>query len=257
MVYNYIYSLSMKRSRRGVQREHTMQQWIDKLTDLTALELDQGKIEDALSQLAELSGFSGYAYLNIQPSHTLAFSSYHPDWQSAYFKRKYVLIDPVVKRAKSMKRTFTWGGEQEMLRLSKAERSFFASAAEFGIRSGLTVPVRTANGAISMFTMASEKPSLSNDQEIDPIAAASAVAQLHARITCLQAKPTSESAAYLEPKEATYLRWIAVGKTMEEVAKLEGVKYNTVRVKLAETKKRFNVYTTTHLLALALRLKLI
>lgn len=43
---------------------------------------------------------------------------------------------------------------------------------------------------------------------------------------------------------------------MEEVAGLEGVKHNSMRVKLAETKKRFGVHTTTHLTALAIRRKL-
>lgn len=66
-----------------------------------------------------------------------------------------------------------------------------------------------------------------------------------------------EDGAYLDAKEAAYLRWIAVGKTMEDVAALEGVKYNSVRVKLAETKKRFDVHTTTHLIALAIRRRLI
>jgi LuxR family transcriptional activator of conjugal transfer of Ti plasmids len=44
---------------------------------------------------------------------------------------------------------------------------------------------------------------------------------------------------------------------MEEVAELEGVKYNSVRVKLVEAKKRFDVHTMTHLTALTIRRKLI
>lgn len=234
-----------------------MQHWLDKLTDLTAIEGDQSNLKDALAGLAEQIGFGGYAYLNIQPGHMLAISNYHPEWQSVYFERNYSALDPVVGRAKSMKRTFTWSGEQERPQLSKGERSFYAHAADFGIRSGITIPVKTANGSMSMFTLASEKLAIQLDREIDAVAAATAVAQLHARIAFLQATPSVEEAAYLDPKEATYLRWIAVGKTMEEVADLEGVKYNSVRVKLAETKKRFNVHTTTHLAALTIRRKLI
>ncbi|WP_085033692.1 autoinducer-binding transcriptional regulator TraR [Ensifer aridi] len=234
-----------------------MQHWLDRLTDLTAIEGDQGNLEEALANLTEQIGFGGYAYLNVQPGHILAISNYHPEWRSLYFERNYSGLDPVVKRAKSLKRTFTWAGEQERSRHSKAERSFFAHAADFGIRSGITIPIRTANGSMSMFTLASEKPTIDLDREIDAVAAATAVAQLHARIAFLRATPTIEEPAYLDPKEATYLRWIAVGKTMEEVADLEGVKYNSVRVKLAETKKRFDVHTTTHLTALAIRRKLI
>ncbi|RWO44917.1 transcriptional regulator TraR [Mesorhizobium sp.] len=234
-----------------------MQHWLDKLTDLTAIQGDESILKDALAALAEQIGFGGYAYLNIQPGHMLAISNYHPEWQSVYFEQNYSALDPVVRRAKTMKRTFTWSGEQERPRLSKAERAFYSHAADFGIRSGITIPVKTANGSMSMFTLASEKLAIELDREIDTVAAATTVAQLHARITFLQATPSVEVAAYLDPKEATYLRWIAVGKTMEEVAELEGVKYNSVRVKLAETKKRFDVHTTTHLTALAIRTKLI
>ncbi|CDN95457.1 MULTISPECIES: autoinducer-binding transcriptional regulator TraR [Rhizobium/Agrobacterium group] len=234
-----------------------MQHWLDKLTDLTAIESDQCTLEDALAGLAEQIGFGGYAYLNIQPGHVRAITNYHPEWQSVYFERNYSALDPVVKRAKSMKRTFTWASEQEGSRLSKPERSFYAHAADFGIRSGITIPIKTANGSMSMFTLASEKLTIDLDREIDAVAAATAVAQLHARIAFLQARPSAENAAYLDPKEAAYLKWIAVGKTMEEAADLEGVKYNSVRVKLAETKKRFDVHTTTHLTALVIRRNLI
>ncbi|RUU72347.1 autoinducer binding domain-containing protein, partial [Mesorhizobium sp. M7A.F.Ca.MR.362.00.0.0] len=125
-----------------------MQHWLDKLTDLTAVEGDQRNLKDALAGLAEQIGFGGYAYLNIQPGHTLAISNYHPEWQSVYFGRNYSALDPVVGRAKTMKRTFTWSGDQERPRLSKAQRAFYAHAADFGIRSGITIPVRTANGSM-------------------------------------------------------------------------------------------------------------
>ncbi len=48
----------------------------------------------------------------------------------------------------------------------------------------------------------------------------------------------------LDPKGATYLSWIADGKTMEEVADLEGVTYNSVRVKIEHARKQFNVHTS-------------
>lgn len=234
-----------------------MQHWLDKLTDLTALQGDETILKDALAGLAEQIGFGGYAYLSIQPGHVLAVSNYHPEWQSAYFERGYSALDPVVRRAKSTKRAFTWTGHDERSRLSKAERSFYAHAADFGICSGVTIPIKTANGAMSMFTLASEKPTVDMDGEMDVVAAAAAVGQLHARISFLQTTPSAEEPASLDPKEATYLRWIAVGKTMEEVAEIEGVKYNSVRVKLVEAKKRFDVHTMTHLTAIAIRRQLI
>ncbi len=59
------------------------------------------------------------------------------------------------------------------------------------------------------------------------------------------------------PKEAKYLRWIEAGKTAEEIAEIEGVKYNTVRINLENAKKRFGVYNITQLTAIAIRRQLI
>ena len=205
-----------------------MQHWLDKLVDLAALQGDENVLKDALTHLANQAGFSGYAYLFIRPGHTIVSTNYPSDWRSIYFKRKFEAIDPIVNRAKSMKRVFTWSGEDERRHLSKEERAFFDRAADFGIRSGVTVPIRAANGSTSMFTLASDKSSIELERDIDPVAAAAAVGQLHTRMSLLPLTPTAQHPAWLDPKEAAYLNWISVGKTKEEAADLEGVKYNSV-----------------------------
>lgn len=234
-----------------------MQHWLDKLTDLAAIQGDESILKQALANLAEQAGFDGFAYLHIQPGHTVAVSNYHPEWQEIYFQRKYSALDPVVKRARSLKQVFVWSGEKEWPRLSKAERAFFAEAADFGIRSGVTIPVKAANGSISIFTMASNKAEIDLERGIDAVAAAAAVGQLHARMSFLSLTPNRQDPAWLDPKEAAYLQWIAVGKTMEEVADLEGVKYNSVKSKLEESRKRLDIHTMPHLIALAIRAGLI
>lgn len=44
---------------------------------------------------------------------------------------------------------------------------------------------------------------------------------------------------------------------MEEVANLEGVRYNSVKSKLEETRKRLGIHTMPHLIALVIRAALI
>ncbi|MBX5272659.1 transcriptional regulator TraR [Rhizobium sp. NLR17b] len=234
-----------------------MQHWLDKLIDLAALRGDEQVLKDALSHFAHKAGFSGYAYLFIRPGHTIASTSYPPEWRSIYFKRKFETIDPIVKRAKSVKRVFTWSGEHDRRRLPKEQSAFFDQAADFGIRSGITIPIRAANGSTSLFTLASDKFSVDLKRDIDPVAAAAAVGQLHTRMTLLPLTPIAQDPAWLDPKEAAYLNWISVGKTMEETADLEGVKYNSVKSKLEEARKRLKIHTMPHLVALAVRAGLI
>lgn len=234
-----------------------MQHWLDKLTDLTAFKGDATVLKEALAHLAEQAGFSGYAYLHIRPGHTIAASNYHPEWQKIYFERRFEAIDPVVNRAKSLKRAFSWSSEQDRHRLSKVERAFYAKAADYGIRSGVTIPIKAANGSMSMFTLSSDNPTINLERDIDAVEAAAAVGQLHARVSFLSLSPDAQSSISLKPKEAAYLQWISVGKTMEVTADLEGVTYNSVKSTFEEAKKRLKIHTLPHLVALAIRAKLI
>lgn len=234
-----------------------MQHWLDKLTDLAALQGDETVLKDALGHLTGQAGFDGYAYLYMRPGHTVVASNYHLEWQSIYFKRKFESIDPVVLRAKSAKQIFTWSGEVDRGRLSQAERAFYGRAADYGIRSGITIPIKAANGSTSMFTLASGKSELNLNRDIDPVKAAAAVGQLHARMSFLFLTPDAQTAGSLKPKEAAYLKWISVGKTMEVAADLEGVTYNSVKSALYETRKRLNADSIAHLVALAIRANLI
>ena len=108
-----------------------------------------------------------------------------------------------------------------------------------------------------MFTLASAKTAIDLKRDIDAVAAAAAVGQLHTRMCSLPLTPSEQHPAWLDPKEGAYLRWVAVGKTMEEVADLEGVKYNSVKSKIEETRKRLGIHTMPHLVALAIRAGLI
>lgn len=234
-----------------------MQEWLDRLTDLAALRGDQHMLKEALQDFAERTGFGGYAYLSMQPGHCVAVSNYHSDWQAEYFRRNFKKIDPVIRRALTFKRAFSWSAEGERPRLSKKERSFYALAADFKIRSGITIPVRSAFGGFATFTLASEKTVIDLKREIDPVAAAEAAAQLHARIQFADASPSAEESRRLDPKAALYLNWTAAGKKQGEIADIEGVDYDSVRVKLRDTRKDFDARTIAQMTAVAIRKRLI
>lgn len=234
-----------------------MNDWWDRLIDATGVGTNKARLRGALANVTESLGFDGYAFLHVAPHQSFAVSNYAPPWQGIYFERNYQSVDPVVLRAKSLTGAFAWSGDDTKSRFTKEQVEFYMHASEFGIRSGVTIPVRTPNGCVSMFTLASGKPAIGLERDIDAIAAAAAVGQLHARLSHLDVEPSVEEPVYLDPKAAAYLRWVAAGKSMEETACIEGVKYNSVRVKLADTKKHFNVHTMTHLLAIAIRRGLI
>ncbi|MBX4962641.1 autoinducer-binding transcriptional regulator TraR [Rhizobium binae] len=234
-----------------------MRHLLDKMTDLAAIPGNEESLKAGLATFTEDAGYSAYAYVYFRTGYTMVISNYSGGWQSTYFQKNHAAVDPVIRRARLLKGAFTWSGEQERHRLTKAERSFYSDAAAFGIRSGITIPIKAAQNTIAMFTLASDKPAIDLTRELDPVEAAAAVGQLHARIVFTDPTPTVNDGLSLDPKAATYLSWFAVGKSMGEIADIEGVKYNTVRVKLQEARKPFDIHSNTHMSSVAIRRKLI
>lgn len=230
-----------------------MQDWLAKLVDITAIGNNQSTLKDALAGVAGRFGFIGYAFVNLRPGQAFAVSNYHPDWQTTYDKKDYRFIDPVMRQAQRIRRAFSWSGEAEKASLSREERNFFSAAGDYNIRSGISMPIATPNGGMSMLTFASDRLVAAGDGEIDAIAAASAVAQLHARFEYLKVSPSIEEKVIFSPKEATYARWLSYGKTVEDAADLEKVKYNTVRIAMEDVRRRYNLCNNTELVALAIR----
>jgi LuxR family transcriptional activator of conjugal transfer of Ti plasmids len=230
-----------------------MPNWVEKLLDITVIGNDQSMLKGALANLAERFDFVGYAFVNLRPGHAQAHSNYDFDWQKIYDRLDYRFIDPVMRQAQLIKRAFAWSGEASKGSLSKEQIKFFSRAADFDIRSGVSIPVATANGAMSMLTFASSKSTLAKDTEIDAITAASAVSQLHARFELLRATPSIEEKVMVTPKQANYLRWLSLGMTVEVIAELEHAKYAGVRSAIDDVRTRYGLSNHAHAVAWAVR----
>ncbi|WP_371349283.1 autoinducer binding domain-containing protein [Ancylobacter sp. IITR112] len=202
-----------------------MRTWFQRLTDVSSLAQTEQTLKEALAELVQDLGFDCYAYLNVQPVRIFAVSNYAPEWQARYLTENYTKIDPVISMAKEQMKAFAWAAGPPRS-LSKSLRRFYSEAGDFRIRSGISIPVRAAFGHMSMLTLASHKPSLCLDTDIDQIAAVTAVAQLHAKMEQQDAEPTASVEIDLKAKQALCLKWSAEGKTMKDIASIEGMRWS-------------------------------
>lgn len=233
-----------------------MKNWFGKLIDLSAIASNDVSFKRALSNLAKELGFDRYAFFNLHAAESFAVSDYPPEWQERYFTRRYSRIDPVVTIAKRCKATFSWDSSSSGRWPSKQLRMFNAEAAEFGICSGVSIPVDTGFGHIAMLTFATATPSVSA-QAIDPVVAAAAVAQLHARLILRRSICTSQPPINLKPEELLCLRWVAEGKTARMIAQIEGIPFSNVRFFMENMKHALEVVTLPQATAKAKALGLI
>lgn len=234
-----------------------MQTWFQRLIDLSSVAPTEATFKRALDELVIALGFECYAYLNVQPVRTYAVSNYPAEWQARYFKRDYTRVDPVVAMARLKMRAFTWSEAGTGQSPSRKVKSFYAEAADFGIRSGISVPIRTAFGHMSMLTLASNKPSLSLETDIDQVAAVTSVAMLHATLDHYDVEPTAARSVDLTAKQALCLKWSAEGKSMKAIAVIENMSYATVNFHLNNARKALEASSLAQATALATKLKLI
>ena len=233
-----------------------MNQWFERLTEQVALAHDQDAVKSILGKLTREAGFATYAYVKLQAEMQQAISNYHSDWKHRYFERSFALIDPVVRTARHHLEAFAWSNENS-LRMSREQRNFHGEAAEFGIRSGITIPIKTGFGRLVMLTLASKEADFSRSKVFNPALAASCVAQLHARLECLRATPTDRTPIRLKSDELTCLRWSAEGKSMRAIAIIENTSYANVVFFIRNAKSALGATSLPQATAMAKELGLI
>lgn len=233
-----------------------MDQWFVRLTEQITLAQDGIAVEDALQRLTWEAGFSYFAYLNLQAETQTAISNYAKEWQARYFDRGYALIDPVVLSARSRVGAFAWSNTK-VTGMSKERRTFYREAAEFGIRSGISIPIQTGFTRIAMLTLASDEAGFAEAIDLNPIVAAASFGQVHSRIETMQVRPTHRSNIKMKADELTCLRWSAEGKSMKDIAVIENTTYSNVAFFIRNAKKALGVSSLPQATALAKELGLI
>jgi LuxR family transcriptional activator of conjugal transfer of Ti plasmids len=232
-----------------------MDEWFERLVEHVMLSRDPAIVRETLAKLASEAGFDHYAYLFLYADRQEVISNYRREWQQRYFQRSYAMIDPVIQRAWQKMHGFAWSSDVGSG--SKRLNSFFAEAAEFGIRSGITIPIKTGFTRMALLTMASRDAHFADSRTFNPILAAAAVAQLHCYLRMLNAQPTSQTHVDLKPVERVYLRWCAEGKRMRDIAVLENDSLANVAFHLQNAKVALGATTLPQATALGKELNLI
>lgn len=210
----------------------------------------------SLQTLAGALGFEMYAYVNIRSTSGLAISNYPKEWQRRYFRMSYQRIDPVVALARRTMTPFVWSLGDRQFDQEKRRR-FSHEANEFGIRSGVTIPIPASFGHFAMLTFASGLATAETRAPFNQVPAVAAACLTHAYVTVRRPRPSAVSSVVLSPQEAICLRWAGEGKSMHETAALLGIRYSTARSYLDKARDKLGSVTLIQAVATATRMNLI
>lgn len=231
----------------------------DPLIEAVAITRDMSSLISALQTFAQEHGFHSFAYLHVNGSRCKAVSDYPEDWQDCYVRHAYSRIDPIITAAKRGAHPFCWSLDDDGLIKDRRDLCDFRDQAiGFGIRAGLSIPIRTGFSCYAILTFAASGLSDAHAAwTMDIVQAAAAVALLHAAFSLSQVSTSPALGDQLTACEVLCLRWAAEGKSMQDIADLLQIKYSTVRFRIDKAREKLDAVNLQQATALAVKMMLI
>ncbi len=218
---------------------------------------DVDEICTAINKELAWFGLSAFTSLSeVAPGRSMAdclLANTRPEEYSLrYVAKNYIEIDPIVTELRRTVRTFSWSDVQSNRPLSKAERWIVAEGSEFGLRDGLTIPIPSASGLLDVFSPCGLEPNLSERarQALDMICTFGHKALKLAVIEKMRNRPHQP----LTAREREIMKWVAVGKTDDEIGMILSVSADTVHSHLKNAMRKLDAGRRTYAVVQAIRL---
>lgn len=215
------------------------------------------EFEALATQLAQRLGFRWFAYLRLMQNAPVLISSYPKSWTARYFSLGYQHLDPVMQKASREHDAFSWGGAAPGVSGTREQRRFFDEAMTFGIRSGITIPIRGGFGRMAAFTLATDEPSARVEQVLaeskNVVQLAGLYFHTHAIVRLSGRQVTKPMSNVLTQRERQCLAWAAQGKTAADTALLLEITPRTVVFHLDNVKRKLQSASIAQCVAEALR----
>lgn len=225
-----------------------------RLTD-TILGYNDQDLEETLKAIAGDIGVRHIAYLRFSPDKSsdtsllTAIVTYSIKWQTRYFEKQYVLIDPVISLGSKAVLPFDW---DELISDDPVIRDFFSDAMTYDVgHNGVSIPVRSRRGAFSLVSFTSNHSRNEwleyKNRNMTKLQLMSVLIDSAASINLkLNTPPVS-----LSKREEQCLIWAARGKTYQDIAEILNLSFGSVKSYLDTARHKLNCINLTHAVAVA------
>lgn len=173
------------------------------------------------------------------------------DYALHYQRENYFQKDPVVLALSRSFAPVAWQDVRKQ-KLSRRERTIIDEGREFGARDGILIPIFGASGSLSLFSPCGFAPDLSararSALEMIGIYSYQALRRaLYRRSESIQRDP-------LTNREREVMKWVATGKTDDEIATILRISRETVTTHVENAKRKLNAVRRTYAVVQALRM---
>jgi DNA-binding CsgD family transcriptional regulator len=226
-----------------------------RLTD-TILGYNDQDLQETLKAIAADIGVSHIAYMRFAPDKSSDASlltgtvTYSFQWQTRYFLKQYVLIDPVVANGSKAVLPFDW---DELPRDDPTILAFFTDAINHDVgRNGISVPVRNRRGVYSLvsFTSNHTKPEWEEFKKHNMVKLQliSVLIDSAASVNLKLSSPPVK----LSKREEQCLIWAARGKTYQDISDILNISFGSVKSYLDTARHKLNCANLTHAVGVAI-----
>lgn len=194
-----------------------------------------------------LSGLPDDAHLL---SEAILLDAWPRAWLARYLEADHLPHDPCARHCRASSEPFTWTEISPKLLAERRAMQVMNEAGEHGFTGGLCIPLHTLDGLRGL--------SFAGDRiELPP--GSRRMLTILSVYACAAAERTVRNedddrpAKRLTPRECEVLRWIAVGKTVDEIGDILHVSAHTVTEHLRKVRVKLEAANTTHALVKALQ----
>ena len=223
-----------------------------------ALVSNEADIAELCWEYAANLGFGSFIYALRLPtsfaeSRVVQIRGYPEAWLDRYWERGYYAIDPVIAYCSRHTLPVAWHALTP--ETSRANRRVMNEATEFGLRSGVSMPMHGPRGELGILSFAEGSATKAGRETV---AMAMPYVQLLAgylhEAVRRAAGSVEETPPTLSAREEDCLRWASDGKTSWEIARLLNISERTVNFHFNNAMTKLNATSRQHAIAKAISL---
>ena len=156
---------------------------------------------------------------------------------------------------KELRRTlnpYSWSDIRARGDLSRPERAIMDEAREFEVRDGMTIPIVTRSGTVTLFCPCGRNPNVS--ERARAAVEIIGIYSNHALKRAVMQRQRAEAAhTPLTPREREIMQWVASGKTDDEIADILSISTTTVTTHVEHAKQKLDAFRRTYAVVQAIR----
>lgn len=185
-------------------------------------------------------------------SECLLMNTRPKEYVDNYIEKNHVARDPVIKELRRTLNPYSWSDIRQRGELSRSEKAIMDEARDFEVRDGMTIPIITRSGTITLFCPCGREPNVSKRARaaVEIIG----IYSNHALKRAVMQRQRNEAAhTPLTPREREIMQWVASGKTDDEIADILSIGATTVTTHVEHAKAKLDAFRRTYAVVQAIR----